>query len=168
MIKFPVVSYMRMELNTYPRKTPRFDVKYIKGDYQPFKQLISPDGSIYFYLQRSRNPSITTPDFYLQGYRSLNFTGLYGYKRNDESKKYAFGYPNKGKFLKSGSANPFYNYRNDIFLFVITENKEDINNIEAIVLKGCKGLEMSYFNALKDGVFDEAINKLRKGTFPFA
>lgn len=66
--------------------------------------------------------------------------------------------------------NPFYEYRNDGFLFIIHQDKKAVTAekqirptfIELIVLDGAKVLIPSYCKQLIMGGFDDAINQLRK------
>ena len=67
--------------------------------------------------------------------------------------------------------NPFYEYKEDGFLFIIHPDDKDPNNlipvsIELIVLEGAKVLISAYCKQLEMGGFDEALEQLRKQAQP--
>ena len=97
--------------------------------------------------------------------------GLKEYFINGKLSGYAYGYPLADKnYSKDKKSNPFFEYRDDGFLFIIhqdktaTTTKDQIKPdiIELIVLEGAKVLIASYCKQLMIGGFDEAIKALRE------
>lgn len=107
----------------------------------------------------------------LQAKNSLNFTGLKDYFVNGRLSGFAYGYPLSAETYGSKrKPNPFYNFRDDGFLFIVHQDQtattapEKIkpSSIELVVLDGAKVLISSYCKMLQIGGFDEALAALRK------
>ena len=112
------------------------------------------------------------PSMRLQAKGSLNFTGLKEWFENGKLSGFAYGYPsNKPTYSKDNKPNPFYDYRNDGYLFVVHQDQSNPENIipteiELIVLEGAKVLISSYCKLLVIGGFNEALENLRKQAKP--
>ena len=107
----------------------------------------------------------------LQAKNSLNFTGLKDYFVDGRLSGFAYGYPLATETYSSKQKpNPFFNYKDDGFLFIIHQDQtaatepEKIKpfRIELIVLEGAKVLIPAYCKMLQMGGFDEAITLLRE------
>ena len=151
------------------RKTPRYTIAAQAGYYPPMEHLRRSDGLISMYLvPQDRGDKSSTPPLRLQAKDGLNFTGLKDYWIEGKLSGFAFGYPlNKPTYSSKEKPNPFYDYREDGFLFIIHEDKNDPTNlipscIELIVLERGMVLISAYCKMLVMGGFDEAIAALRE------
>jgi len=76
----------------------------------------------------------------------------------------SYGYPNSNRLLSNGSENPFFQFRNDGYLFI--ENK-DSSELEMLIIPNSRNLISSYYQLLIDGEMDEDILRLRQSATPF-
>lgn len=163
--------YAKMEYDTNSKKTPKYVIKAEAGFYEPMEHIKGRNGLVSMYLMEKLKDGANVPSMRLQAKGSLNFTGLKDYFIDDKLSGFAYGYPLTDKVYSSKKIeNPFYEYREDGFLFIINQNQtaataaEQIRPtfIELIVLDGAKVLIPSYCKQLTMGGFDEAINLLRE------
>ena len=166
--------YAKMEDSMGSGQTPRYTITTEAGYYQPMEGIKGRDGKVSMFLQVSKESGSkkdNAPSMKLQAKNSLNFTGLKEYFIDGKLSGYAYGYPLPDKnYSKDKKPNPFFEYRDDGFLFIIhqdetaTTGKDQINPdiIELIVLEGAKVLIASYCKQLMMGGFDEAIKVLRE------
>ena len=100
--------------------------------------LIGIDGKISFQLLERLKGNDEAPAMRLQGKSSLNFTGL---------------------------KNPFFEYREDAFLFIIHQEggSSDLlpTAFEMVVIEGGKVLAGAYCAQLAEGGFNDELNSLR-------
>lgn len=174
MITPNISFYARLNDCTGNGKTPKYSITAQAGYYPPMDEIIGRDGKISMYLQVSRDSGSkkdNAPAMKLQAKNSLNFTGLKDYFIDGKLSGFAYGYPSSEKTYSSKNLkNPFYEYREDGFLFIIHQDKtaettpDQIRpaSIELIVLDGAKVLISSYCKQLMMGGFDEAIKQLRE------
>lgn len=171
MNKTPTVVYYAKFVNTTPKsnKTPKFTIVSEAGYYQPMGRLIGRDGKVSMNLMEKLKEGENVPSMRLQAKDSLNFTGLKEYLIDGKLSGYAYGYPyDKETYgVKSKKSNPFYEYREDGFLFLIEQDPNDSSNmlpisIELLVLEGAKVLISAYCKQLVMGGFDEVLIRLRK------
>ena len=161
--------YARMENTTQKgKKTPKYTILEQAGYYPPMEQLRGKDGFISMNLMtQSREDKSSTPPMRLQAKNSLNFTGLKDYWIEGKLSGLAYGYPmEKPTYSKDGKPNPFFQYRDDGFLFIIHCDEQDQANtiptcIELVVLEGAKVVISVYCKMLEMGGFDEALAALR-------
>ncbi|KXB46040.1 hypothetical protein HMPREF1870_00958 [Bacteroidales bacterium KA00344] len=150
------------------KKTPKYTIAVQAGYYPPMEQLKGRDGKISFNLLEKIKEGNNVPSMRLQGKNSLNFTGLKEWFVDGRLSGYAYGYPlDKPKYSKDNKPNPFYEYRNDGYLFLVEANHSDPTNliptaIELIVLEGAKVPISAYCKQLAMGGFVEEIKALRK------
>ena len=162
--------YARMENTTQKgKKTPKFTILGQAGYYPPMEQLRGKDGFISMNLiPQSREDKSSTPPMRLQAKNSLNFTGLKDYWIEGKISGLAYGYPmDKPTYSKDEKTNPFYQYKDDGFLFIIHSDEKDPSNqiptcFELVVLEGAKVLISAYCKMLEMGGFDEALAALRE------
>ncbi|MCD8202435.1 MAG: hypothetical protein LUD48_02190 [Prevotella sp.] len=157
------------------KSTPKYRITASAGYYEPMTALIGADHNISFYLLEKLREGDNIPSVWLQGKNSLNFTGLKEYfDDNGKLNGNAYGYPYQSKtYSTKKRANPFYEYRNDGYLFIIhqdtastvtdEEQPQQITptSIELLVLEGAKSLISSYCKMLAMGGFDDTITQLR-------
>lgn len=156
--------YARLELCKEGIKTPKYRIVAEAGYYAPMECLKGKDGRVSMYLQNQRKERDDIPAMWLQAKKSLNFTGLKSYFIDGKISGFAYGYPNDKKiYSKKAIPNPFYEYKEDGFLFLIRDDKTGIvpASIELIVLEGAKVLIAAYCKQLVMGGFDEALSLLR-------
>lgn len=166
----PNIRYYARMVNTTQngKKTPKFTISEQAGYYPPMEQLKGRDGQISMNLMEKLKEGENVPSMRLQAKSSLNFTGLKEYFVDGKLSGYAYGYPlDKPTYSKDEKENPFFEYKEDGFLFLIEQDESDTKNIvptsiELIVLEGAKVLISAYCKQLLMGGFDEALQALRK------
>lgn len=152
-------------------KTPRYDCVSKAGCYEPLEMLTSKAGLLYAYLSETRgvinSPDNRRADRFLHTSDSLNISSVYllsepvgglgfvGYGNPD---------PNKTYGGKNKKPNPFFNWRNDGFLFVVSS---DWQYIEMLILPNGRYTLESNAKRLKDGYFDEMLATFRNIAQPF-
>ena len=173
----PNVRYYAKMVNTTQngKKTPKYTITAQAGYYPPMEQLRGRDGQISMNLMEKLKEGDNVPSMRLQAKNSLNFTGLKDYFQEGKLSGFAYGYPlDKQTYSKDEKPNPFFDYKQDGFLFLIEQDKKDPTNltptsIELVVLDGAKVLISAYCKQLVMGGFDEALQALReqaqKGSF---
>ena len=171
-MKTPNIRFYARMLNTTQKATPKFTIVGAVGDYPPMELLRGRDNKISMKLMEKSKEGIHVPSARLQAKGSLNFTGLKEWFVNDKLSGFAYGYPsNKPTYSKDNKPNPFYDYRNDGYLFVVHQDQSNPENIipteiELIVLEGARVLISAYCKQLVMGGFNEALNDLRKQAKP--
>lgn len=175
MINPDILCYILLEFDhNKDRKTPRYNCAMFAGFYPPLLKLINNiKGELYFYLVRSRKKSDSVPEYYLQGKGSINFSGLFHYRVDGKMSGFCSGYPCSKKILGGTKPfeNPFYENRDDGFLFIIHCDEKEQSpipvKIEVIVLKDARALIDAYRKQLVLGGFDDELNRLRAQAKPW-
>ena len=150
------------------KKTPKYTIVAQAGYYPPMEQLRGRDGLVSLLLMEKLREGENVPSMRLQAKNSLNFTGLKEYFKDGKLSGYAYGYPlDKLTYSKDEKPNPFYEYKQDGFLFLIHQDDKVPENqiptsIELVVLEGAKILISAYCKQLVMGGFDDALEALRK------
>ncbi len=152
-------------------KIPRYDVTAMAGYYKPLEQLRNPKGQIYFNLNPTKgiinSSDQRRADRYLQGINSYNLTSVYllDYTTNANDYIFAYGNPNGGATFggKKKRPNPFFENRNDGFLFVITP---DWQTIEMLVILNGANTILGNAKALEDGVYSSQLETIRATAKP--
>lgn len=166
----PNIRYYAKLVNTTQngKKTPKFTIIKQAGYYPPMDQLKGRDGQISMYLMEKLKEGENVPSMRLQAIKSLNFTGLKDYFVDGKLSGFAYGYPlDKPTYSKDSKQNPFFEYKEDGFLFLIHQSEQapesqTPDSIELVVLEGAKVLISAYCKQLLMGSFDEALEALRK------
>ncbi len=166
----PNIRYYAKLVNTTQKgkKTPKYTIVEQAGYYQPMEQLIGKDGRVSMNLMEKLKEGDNVPSMRLQAKNSLNFTGLKDYYVEGRLSGFAYGYPlDKPTYGKDDKPNPFYEYKEDGYLFRIYQDEKDPTNltptcIELVVLEGAKVLISAYCKQLMMGGFDEALAALRQ------
>lgn len=173
MIDAKICAYARFTLNRYKhtkkngtqeRKIPRYDVVAQAGYWEGWNACTSPAGQLYFTLvPNDRNPSYkheaTTPTLNLQAHPKgmcLNLTGL---RFAPDSTTVASGEPCADAKLKNGKDNPLYQWRNDGFLFLFSDDKA---TLEIIVITAGRAFVDAYRQQLATGGFNDWLSETRK------
>ena len=166
----PNVRYYAKMVNTTQKgkKTPKYTITAQAGYYPPMEQLRGRDGQISMNLMEKLKEGDDVPSMRLQAKNSLNFTGLKDYFQDGKLSGFAYGYPlDKPTYSKDEKPNPFFEYKQDGFLFLIEQDEKDPTNltptsIELVVLEGAKVLISAYCKQLVMGGFDEVLQALRE------
>jgi hypothetical protein len=153
---------------TTPRKQPRFDLTLIAGYWQSLDKLKNHKGKIFFNLipteqNQYRKQDGTTPEYYLQispaKSKSINFSGIRFQYQDGNKLMFASGEPSMEKVLKGGVANPMFDNRNDGFLFLFSDNMEQL---EILVIENGRTLIDAYRKQLAMGGLNRHLDELRK------
>lgn len=166
----PNIRYYAKFVNTTQngKKTPKFTIIMQAGYYPPMEQLKGRDGKISMYLMEKLKEGDNVPSMRLQAVKSLNFTGLKEYFQDGKLSGFAYGYPLDSETYSKGSKpNPFFDYRQDGFLFKVYQDSSDPKSvvpacIELIVLEGAKVLISAYCKQLVMGGFEDALQTFRE------
>lgn len=166
----PNIRYYAKMVNTTQKdkKTPKFTIIAQAGYYPPMEQLKGRDGLVSMNLMEKLKEGENVPSMRLQAKNSLNFTGLKEYFVDGKLSGFAYGYPlDKPTYSEKEKTNPFFEYKEDGFLFVIQSDESDTESltpvvIELIVLEGAKVLISAYCKQLLMGGFDEVLQSLRE------
>ena len=166
----PNVRYYAKMVNTTQKgkKTPKYTITAQAGYYPPMELLRGRDGQISMNLMEKLKEGDNVPSMRLQAKNSLNFTGLKDYFQDGKLSGFAYGYPlDKPTYSKDEKPNPFFDYKQDGFLFLIEQDEKDPTDltptsIELIVLEGAKVLISAYCKQLVMGGFDEVLQALRE------
>lgn len=166
----PNIRFYARMLNTTQKgkNTPKYTIIGAAGFYPPMELLRGRDTKVSMNLMGKLKEGENVPSMRLQAKGSLNFTGLKEWFENGKLSGFAYGYPsNKPTYSQDNKPNPFYDYRNDGYLFVVHQDQSNPKNlvpteIELIVLEGVKVLISSYCKQLAMGGFNEDLENLRK------
>jgi hypothetical protein len=143
-------------------KTPRYVAMSKAGYFRPLLQsmMSKKSGEIVLYYQRNDkcNPN-STAETRLQCMGAINFSSVYFVKSKAGEPFIGYGEPPRSKMLKGNKQNPFYDNREDGYLFIISP---DMKTIEILVIPQGRLLVCGYAEKLANGLFDEALNELRK------
>ncbi len=163
-----ILAYVKFVYSTKNgNKTPKYTEVKRWGNYLPMEQLKGKDGLVSMHLLEKLKEGDNVPSMWLQAKGSLNFTGLKEFFNDGKLSGYAYGYPyDKSTYSSKKKTNPFYNYRQDGFLFIInsgdTSTDPTPQTIELIVLEGAKVLISSYCKQLSMGGFNDELKALRE------
>ena len=168
----PNIRYYARLVNVPPKgkKTPKYTIVAQAGYYPPMEQLRGRDGLVSMNLMEKLKEGSNIPSMRLQAKNSLNFTGLKEYFEDGKLSGYAYGYPlDKPTYSKDNKPNPFYEYKEDGYLFIFYQDEKAPTNliptrIEMVVLEGAKILVSAYCKQMRMGGFDEALAALRGQT----
>jgi len=164
-----ITYYARMDYDPRSGRTAKYTITAEAGVYPPMEVLKGRDGKVSMYLMEKPAASAeNAPSVRLQAKNSLNFTGLKEYFVGGKVSGYAYGYPLADEtYSAKRYKNPFYEYKNDGFLFIVHTEKIDnamtrVPTIELIVIDGGKVLISSYCKALMMHGYDEELGLLRE------
>ncbi len=170
----PNIRYYARMVNTTQtgKKTPKYTIVAQAGYYPPMEQLKGRDGKISVNLMEKLREGENIPSMRLQAKNSLNLTGLKEYFKDGKLSGYAYGYPlDKPTYSKDEKPNPFFEYKQDGFLFLIHQDEKDTEkemptSIELIVLEGARVLISAYCKQLVMGGFNDDLKQLREQAQP--
>lgn len=165
--------YAKLKYSTEEgKKTPKYTITEWAGYYPPMEKLRGRDERISLNLMDKRKEGMNIPSMRLQAKGSLNFTGLKEYFADGKLSGFAYGYPDSRETYSSKKKpNPFFEYKDDGFLFVVHQNPKDPSSIipiqiELIVLEKARVLIPAYLKQLIMGGFDKELAQLREQAAP--
>ena len=145
-------------------KTPRYVATAQAGYFKPLQAIKNASDEIVMYYQRNDkcNPN-SKAETRLQCKGSVNFSSVYLDNLKTGEMLIGSGEPPQTVELKDGKKgskqNPFYESRDDGYLFLIAP---DLNTIEILIIPNGRQLIKGYAKMLSDGVLNETLNVLRK------
>ena len=151
-------------------KVPRYDLVKMAGYCKALSALTNNKGMAVFYLVETRgrinSPDSRRADRNLQGKNSLNVSSVYLLDCEPKGGRLVgYGNPPRDKtFSKDKRPNPFYDSRNDGFIFLISD---EWKRIELLIIPNGYNTVLGNAKALQDGVYDEALETMRKAATPF-
>lgn len=153
---------------TAPRKQPRYDLTLIAGYWSSLDKLKNYKGKIFFNLiptelNQYRKQDGSVPEYYLQikpaKSKNINFSGIRFQYQDGKKLMFGSGEPSIEKVLKGGIENPMFENRNDGFLFLFSDNMEQV---EIIIIENGRTLIDAYRKQLSLGGLDKHLEQLRK------
>lgn len=152
-------------------KNKRYDLIKYQGYSKGIEALVTLKGLFYLTLLDTRGIIKGHEDRMaekrLQAPKSVNFSSIYMTdKVTSDGLLIAFGNPPKGKSYggKTPRPNPFYDERNDGFVFLISP---DWKWMEIVIVRDGEPLIQSYCQKFADGKLDECLASLRMNSHIF-
>ena len=134
------------------------------GDKGLLTFFVNSKGQLYFYItpciQFVKADGNRLADFSLTN-GGQNLSSVY---IDDDFPEVGYGTPNAKRFLKDGTPNPQYPFRNYAYIFLMNH---DLSEIEILIIKDGRNLIHNYYERFIDGDFNEEIKNLRKAAKPF-
>jgi len=145
-------------------KTPRYVATAQAGYFKPLQSIKNAKDETVMYYQRNDkcNPN-SKAETRLQCKGSINFSSVYLQNMKIGEKLIGYGEPPQTKELKGGKQNPFFENREDGYLFLIAH---DLNTIEIIIVPNGRYLIQGVAKQLEDGQFNEALKQMRDTAKP--
>ena len=150
--------------------TPRFDLTRMAGSLPGLEALTNKRGQVVMYLQECRgiinSPDGRRADCFLMAKNSLNFSSIYLLNRTTEGAPYiGFGNPLSAQIYgKDNHPNPFYQSRNDGYIFICAP---DWSKIEVLVVPDGKFTIVGEAGMVLKGEMVEAIDTIRQHSHTF-
>lgn len=165
-IKFEQLSdeekrYLKIKIGA---KVPRYDATYAAGYSKGFEDLRNSKGQLFLYLIKTRgiisSPDVRRADNFLQAKDSFNVSSVFIYGGIESGDITGYGNPSSSKtYGKDRKENPFYDSRNDGFLFIIAN---DWSSIEILTIPDGLHTILGNAKALADGQYTEALGVIRR------
>lgn len=149
---------------------PRFDLTKMAGSLPGLEALANKRLQIVMYLQRAMGIINASDgrraDCFLMAKNSLNFSSLYLLNRTTEGAPFVgFGNPLPGQtYGKDNRPNPFYQSRNDGYIFIVSP---DWKKIEVLVIPDGKFTIIGEAGMVQRGEWDDAIHSIREHAHTF-
>lgn len=152
---------------TTPRKQPRYDLTLAAGYWSSLEKLKNYKGIIFLNLiptedNAARKKDETTPEYYLQvtpaKSKAINLSGIRFLYQDGKQPVFGCGEPSDQPKLKGGIVNPMYESRHDGFLFLFSD---DLQQLEVLVIENGRTLIDAYRKQLAMGGFDSILAQLR-------
>lgn len=139
---------------------PRYDLVLMAGYWGGLNGLKTKKGLAYLNLIRNDSTQVINgAQWRLQTKDSCNFSSLFVITQKLDNCFVGYGNPlRKETFSIKQKPNPFYEYKNDGLLFVISE---DWKQIEVLIIKDGFFTIQGNAEALANGCFNEALETMR-------
>lgn len=162
-------SKVRTENNLNPDTKDRLDcTSYYSSDesLRGLEFFKNKKGQIYFYRTKPKiivEAAIKRQTDLLLGGKSINLSSIY--IDGVECSKYGYGNPPAKPMLgkKNKKPNPLFSFRNDLYLFVMNEER---TQIELVIIPDQKSLWLSHYQKLIADELEEELNFLRSQSKP--
>ena len=144
---------------------PRYEATAFAGDSAGLEALKNKKGQLYFYLQQTKDiiksPDNRRADCFLQGTNSFNLSSIYSLDDSVEQSAaiVGFGNPPDQKTYGKNKPNPFWESKDDGFLFLITP---DWKTIEILILQHGKNTILGNAIKLSHGGYNNTLEDMRK------
>lgn len=139
-------------------RIPRYDCTRCSGKYEGINPFINSKGMFKLSLMECRDFVKTDKrrmtEFALVGGKSYNFSSLF----SEDGNTIYYGYPNGKPFLKDGRKNPLFQFRNDLYIFLIDKTFQEI---EILILPNQKGFALELVQSFTEGDYDDDIELFR-------
>lgn len=157
---------------TAPLRNDRYNLASVFGSWEGIEKMKTAKGFVYLTkipASKRRDLPVNAPEYNFNlhpaGYanKTINFSGLY-MTLKVRGVVCASGWPEVGETTCKGTPNPFYNEREDGYIFVFAQ---DNSYFDLIVIKDGKGNIDYMRDAVALGRFDEEISAAREQLKPY-
>ena len=148
---------------------PRFDLTKMAGSLPGLEDIANRKGQVVMYLQKTtgiiNSADGRRAECFLMGKNSLNFSSIYLLNRTAEGSPYVgFGNPMSAKTYGSARPNPFYQSRNDGYIFICAP---DWSKVEVLVVPFGKYTIIGEAGMVQRGELAEEIEAIRQHSNTF-
>ena len=157
---------VHLKANGTAYAVPKYIATHQAGYFKPLEMLKSPrTGIIEMQTPPNRNSNNkSTAEIRLQCSckGTINFSSIFIHNIEHDKQLIGYGEPPYKEYLKDKGGkkpNPFYDNRNDGYLFIISK---DFETIEILVIPNGRILLDGYLAKLADGQLDKELEELRK------
>jgi len=145
-------------------KTPRYEVTAVDGYFKPLEAIKNAKNEIVMYYQRNdKCNKKSTAETRLQCNGSINFSSVYFGCMKIGELLIGYGEPPQAKELKGGKQNPFFENKDDGYIFIVYP---DYTTIEILIVPNQRWLIQGIAKRLSDGQFNEALETIRNNAKP--
>jgi len=140
--------------------TPRYAVTAQAGCFKPLEAIKNAKNEIVMFCNRNDKCNKNSKaEIRLQCKGSINFSSLYFDSLKIGESLIGYGEPPQMAKLKGDRVNPFFENREDGYLFIVSP---DMNTIEILIVPQGRQLIRGYAQKLADGQLNGALNELRR------
>jgi len=152
-------------------KTPRYIATAQAGYFKPLQAIKNAKDEIIMYYQRNdKCNKNSTAETRLQCKGSINFSSIYFDNLKIGEMLIGSGEPPQTKELKDSKkgskANPFFESKNDGYLFILSPDANLPETIEILIVPNSRNLIQGIAKQLADGQFNEALSQIRNTAKP--
>ena len=162
--------YLKMERRQTSKKdgtesiTPRFVVTAIAGYFKPLEALKNAKNEIVMYYQRNdKCNKKSTAETRLQCKDSINFSSVYFKNMKIGGQLIGYGEPPQANVLKGGKQNPFYENKEDGYLFIFNP---DYTTIDILIVPNGRWIIQGIVKQLADGQLNDVLELMRRTAKP--
>jgi len=150
--------------NGTERKTPTYIAVAQAGYFKPLQAIRNAKNEIIMYYQRNdKCNKNSTAETRLQCKGSINFSSIYFKNLKIGEINIGCGEPPAMEYFKNRKRNPFFESKEDGYLFLIAP---DLQTIEILIVPNSRHYIEGIAKKLADGKFDDALNQMRDTAKP--